>query len=399
MPRGSKDGSIVERNIKRSVKGKEKTETRLYVRVRYTDAQGVEREKKRRISQRSEAPEVKRALYAEVKKELVRESSGQAGVTFKELADYYETNYLVAPSYVGPVKVKGLRSYRSGKSNLKALRALIPGHTKLTAINYDYVSRVKSKLLHMPVVFKRKGEGENIIETRRERGIVSVHRHLQMLRRMFSIANTKGWMGSNPFRGETPLISTAEEEERMLILSRDEESKLLAACEGKREGLRPALIVAVETALREGEQFTLTRPAVNLEAGIITVLSFKGKRRKVRHVPITARARAELAALLEKAGPDPEAKLFPHRSARRAFRAACAAVGLDDLRWHDLRHTAITRMLAATKDPAKVMKISGHDNWKTFLRYVTINAELAREISAMMGAHRGEVVQELASVN
>ena len=37
---------------------------------------------------------------------------------------------------------------------------------------------------------------------------------------------------------------------------------------------------------------------------------------------------------------------------------------------HDLRHTAITRMLEKGISPPLVMKISGHSQQKTFLRYV-----------------------------
>jgi integrase len=55
---------------------------------------------------------------------------------------------------------------------------------------------------------------------------------------------------------------------------------------------------------------------------------------------------------------------------KRSFNAACKAAGLDDVHFHDLRHTAITRMLEKGISPPLVMKISGHTQQRTFMRYV-----------------------------
>ena len=38
------------------------------------------------------------------------------------------------------------------------------------------------------------------------------------------------------------------------------------------------------------------------------------------------------------------------------------------------------RMLNATKDPAKVMKITGHTTWATFVKYVNLNPELPAKL-------------------
>jgi integrase len=391
--RGLKTGSIFKEE-ERDARGRV-TRTFYTIRKRYTDAQGRRREKKRTADSYADALEFKQEIEREIKEELAapRLPKAPPEKTFGDLADYYDESYLIPPVYNGGAKVAGLRSYRSGKSNLKTLRAYFDARRSLRRVTHEDVRRFKEWLLGAPVVFRKKVKGEDdelrVIETERPRGIVSVHRHLQMLRRMFSVAVSKGWMERNPFAGgESPLISTAEEEERMIILSRDEEARLLAAL-GEWPEARTAVVIAIETALRDGEQFKLTRRMVNLDAGLLTVESWKGKRRKVRHVPVNERARAEFVRLLAAAEPDMDARVFPHVSERRAFEAARKAAGLDGLRWHDLRHTAITRMLAATRDGAQVMKVSGHDNWKTFLRYVTINKELAREFSAMMDVHRG----------
>lgn len=67
MPRGLHEGSVIDQGGK------------LYVRVRYTDAAGTRREKKRAIYRRSEARDVKLALYDEIRKELEGAPTNGAG--------------------------------------------------------------------------------------------------------------------------------------------------------------------------------------------------------------------------------------------------------------------------------------------------------------------------------
>jgi integrase len=66
----------------------------------------------------------------------------------------------------------------------------------------------------------------------------------------------------------------------------------------------------------------------------------------------------------------PSGLVFGTSDFKKAFLGACADAGLDDVHFHDLRHTAITRMLERGISPPLVMKISGHSQMKTFMRYV-----------------------------
>ncbi len=56
-------------------------------------------------------------------------------------------------------------------------------------------------------------------------------------------------------------------------------------------------------------------------------------------------------------------------------------------------------MLHFYKIPAaEVMKISGHSNYKTFLRYVNIDLDVARSIAARVDAIRAEAGSQLLPV-
>jgi integrase len=55
---------------------------------------------------------------------------------------------------------------------------------------------------------------------------------------------------------------------------------------------------------------------------------------------------------------------------KKSFAAACKLAGVEGFRFHDCRHTAITRMVQMNISPTIVMKISGHTQHNTFARYV-----------------------------
>lgn len=61
---------------------------------------------------------------------------------------------------------------------------------------------------------------------------------------------------------------------------------------------------------------------------------------------------------------------FSHDGWRRAWDAARKAVGLPQLRFHDLRHTAATRALSAHRNLKTVQRMLGHADIATTLRYV-----------------------------
>jgi len=57
---------------------------------------------------------------------------------------------------------------------------------------------------------------------------------------------------------------------------------------------------------------------------------------------------------------------------------------LPAVHFHDLRHTAITRMLGKGIFPPLVMKISEHTQQKTFLRYVNQSESSIYDLAMML---------------
>lgn len=385
------EGSIFKRvEERRASNGKTKKITFYIARVRYLDNDGRRREKTRRCATYSDAVIKRRELRAEIKKELAAELEPEKPKLFSEVIDHYENEYVKEAEYSGNEKVAGLRSsLKHIRSELEMFRQEF-GAVLVTKITYEDIRRFKAKRLAAPVEetvtekiplteqekeiyraqksYNRKYKYRKVKRSA-PRAVASVNRELERLRRIFNIALRQNWLDKSPFQLGDSIISRAAEVERVRILSADEEKRLLAACTDKREHLRAILIAALDTALRKSELFTLTWDDINFDKKTIRVKALNAKTLKSRIVPVSSRLLRELEALKDY----PSETVFGQRDAKHAFYNALRHAGIKDFRFHDLRGTAITRLLRAGMPASEVMKISGHSEFKTFLRYVKLD--------------------------
>lgn len=353
---------------------------RWYARLRYTGPDGRHREKKRTCRSHAMA----RAAVGELRREIEAEAAAAAlppehRVTYRELDRFYRDGYVHAARFVGTQKTSGFRQ-PIATVTLYMDRALAHfGDRPLREITYADLRAYKLLVESTPTV---DGRGR---PTTRPRSVADTNNHLKRIRRMFNVAVEQGWLDVNPFRKGSPLIVPAFETERTRTISPAEESRLIAACgNSHRRHLVPLIVFAVETACRRGEALTLRWRSVDLAARVINIEALNSKTLQRRMVPVSDRLRRVLVELrANKLRPD--SLVFEgYGDPKRAFRGACVAAGLADLRFHDLRHTAITRMLMAGIPPPLVMKISGHSQMKTFLRYVNQSEASLAEIADIL---------------
>lgn len=203
---------------------------------------------------------------------------------------------------------------------------------------------------------------------------------MKRVRRLLNVAVEQGWLAVNPFEKGGTLIVESFEVERTRILSVAEEQRLLKNCERWRQHLRPILIFAIETACRRGEIRKLKWSDINLTGRTIRIQATNTKTLKPRLVPISARLRDTLAELRAN-HLRPNSLVFGGADFKTSFNKACSDAKLTDVHFHDLRHTAITRMLEKGISPPLVMKIAGHTQQKTFLRYVNQSEQSVYEIA------------------
>lgn len=368
----------------------------LYARFQYINEQGDYRDKYKPIANKKEARnavETMRLELAQHGEETLRSDK----IAFGEVADKYEEIELVPAVYQNGVKIQGRRSIASLKSAIKALRAHF-GNKLLRSIKPSDVKAYKSKRLNTPVEVEVKvkskvidtatGKEKTVIHKvirRSERKISGVNRELAWLRAILNFAIENEWLITNPFAKSKGVISTAGEVERDRILSFTEEERLLSHCTDQRAHIRPMVVCAVDTAMRKGEILKLRWRDVKLETQEIYVPREISKTGYDRTVGITARLKRELEKLWEMSPKRPDLLVFGIKADfSKAFETARDMAKLENLHFHDCRHTATTRMIASGSPHVEVMKITGHKQLKTFLRYLNIKQETTQKCASRL---------------
>lgn len=140
-----------------------------------------------------------------------------------------------------------------------------------------------------------------------------------------------------------------------------------------REYVGWALLLAIETAMRLGELCTLLVQDVDLEHRSATLHDTKNG--DSRSVPLSTRAKDLLAKLVDgKKGTD---KVFPLTSESLGlyFREAREKAGLLDVRFHDTRHEAATRLSKKLSNVLELSAVTGHRSLQSLKVYYNPRAE------------------------
>jgi integrase len=384
----------------------------LYARIQYTDEAGKQKEKLRRVPSGKISD-----VWLEVRK--MRDELNHFGdetlqsdkLTFGNLADEYQKAKVFKAVIKDGHKVAGLKSHKPVLIYVRIAKEYF-GRKRLRSITPRDIEQFKNVRLNTPVEIEVKRYSKEINpatkrfkktavkETRiTPRKLSSVHRELSTLRRMLNYAVKQGWLLTNPFGRTENLISNASERAREKVLTYDEETRLLAACSGERVHLKGILICALDTAMRPDEIFKLVWRDVDREKGIIVIRAENTKIETERIVGITPRLRRELDTLCEQApADDPEASVFGVRSVKTSFRTACRIAGVNGFRFRDCRHTATTRMVNSGMPQAEIMKMTGHTQLKTFLRYVNLTPASAQQNAETFGSFVGANLAKCAEV-
>ena len=171
-------------------------------------------------------------------------------------------------------------------------------------------------------------------------------------------------------------------------LSKDEMKKLLAECKASRNiYLLPAVELAIELAMRQGELLALEWKDVNLSRSIATIRESKTDDEEVqgRIVPLSPRAVKILKALPRK--DDNKTKVIPlqRMTLYHVFHAAVLRADIEDFTFHDLRHESLSRLSERGDfSMLEMAAVSGHRTLQMLKRYNHQDAErLAKKLKSM----------------
>jgi integrase len=216
---------------------------------------------------------------------------------------------------------------------------------------------------------------------RREDGLKpsSINRELATMKKAFNLAIKEWeWINQNPV---SRVSMEKEENKRDRWLTDDEEKRLLDACS---PWLRELALFALNTGMRLGEILSLAWSEVDLFRRVVVVLKSKNKER--RTIPVNQTVVNMLKAKMKVRSIKtnlvfytPAHMMFRKTTVDHAFMKAVKKAKIEDFKFHDLRHTAATRMVQMGKDLYKVQKILGHKTPSMTQRYAHHYPESLRD--------------------
>lgn len=228
-------------------------------------------------------------------------------------------------------------------------------------------------------------EGERYKQKRLKDGLKksSINREIGLLKSMLSIAveweltNENGPKRTKLFKLDDPSCDR--------VLSYEEESKLLAACDEselrfRAPHLRTVILIALYTGLRRGEILRLRWLDIDFQKRVLTVQKSKTKSGKGRKVNLNS---VLIDALLSMRKQEQGEWIFPSPKryqtpgereqhigdVKNAFRRAVHLAAITPITFHHLRHTFCTRLSDAGVPLAVIQDLAGHASVTMTRRY------------------------------
>lgn len=144
--------------------------------------------------------------------------------------------------------------------------------------------------------------------------------------------------------------------------------------------LQPAVIVSLNTGLRQGELLSLSWTDVNLPAQQLSIKGINAKSGKTRHIPLNTDALTALKQWRQQS-PENNVLVFPGATGKKivdvktAWAKLLKQAGIESFRWHDMRHDFASRLVMAGVDLNTVRELLGHADLKMTLRYAHLAPE------------------------
>lgn len=375
------------------------------VRIQYFDEiKGKTSFMERHAEKKADATDLRNQLVDDIKKTHGQMQTGER-MTFVQLSDICEKTFYKPAVIIEGRKVAGIRSSVTVVGQIRVLKKffgkrLIKDLTTESLIEYKiWRTKDDSKLLGRPVK------------------LTTVNRDLSVMRKMMRFAYSKGWILRDIFFN-AKVIDTSSELERTRLLSKDEETRLLASCQGERQidykrlvrgvekevtatisvdnpHLKAMILLALDSGMRRGEIFKLRWQDIDFENDLIRIVGTHTKTERERIAPLSDRAKNEIKKLKETSeGENP----FPFSNIKRSFATAKRLAGIDDLHFHDLRRSAITRWLHQGTSLAFAGKFAGHSQLQTTMKhYTATDAGMIQEMNERMNAFNSQNEKPLNS--
>jgi integrase len=217
---------------------------------------------------------------------------------------------------------------------------------------------------------------------------------LVLVRVLFNVAIGWDWCEVNPTKG----IQRNPGHARERYLTEAETARLIAQLDRRREQ-RPDSVDAIRLALltgaRRGELTKMRWADLDLEQGVWVKPHPTTKQRKLHRVPLAADAVAVLRRRLAERGNVRRLDDFVFagggsknhvRALERDWELVRAACGLDDVHFHDLRHSHASMLVAEGLSLPIIGALLGHARPQTTARYAHLADQPLRAAAELVAA-------------
>lgn len=197
-----------------------------------------------------------------------------------------------------------------------------------------------------------------------DRNFATCNRELACLRHIFNMGIEWELLRKNPVVSR--MIKFDKEKSRDRTLEDEEFAGLLRACSGQ---LLSVVLVALNTGMRLGEILALKWENVNIDKRKIEIKHTKTGEDRI--IPMNS----FLGDLFKSMSRD-HVYLFVNRdgakigSIKTAWNNTTGKAGIEDLRFHDLRHTVASRLARAKVPESVIAMILGHKRTSITSRYI-----------------------------
>jgi integrase len=214
----------------------------------------------------------------------------------------------------------------------------------------------------------------------------TANRYATSLSHVFTVAmNEWEWVESNPV---SRLKKLKEPRGRVRFLSDEERQALLEACEASDNKLLYTVVVlALSTGARKMELLALRWKDVDLKRQVITLHETKNGERRV--LPLQGRALSLMTAhskvrSLRSDYVFASDKKNQPTDMRTSWVTALARAGIEDFRFHDLRHSAASYLAMNGASLAEIAEVLGHKTLAMVKRYAHLSEAHTSKVVARM---------------
>ena len=248
---------------------------------------------------------------------------------------------------------------------------IAPSHKSSVPETYRLRAIARSWIGELDIRYLNKQQFSQYQKDRLERvSVASVHAELSLIKRVLDTAIKQWGYGIAENVIKTMKYSKGSVS-RTRRLEADEKEQILNAAKAQRNDYICSVIeFAIETGMRRSEILKLKWCDINFHTGFASL--FDTKNGEDRKVPLTKRCIEVLNQL-----PRSHEHVFPISATclHQAWQRALKRADIKDLRFHDLRHEAVSRFFEMGMNIAEVALISGHKDVTQLFRYTHLNPE------------------------